>query len=336
MKVVVFSTRPYDREFLDRANGAQGHRAQLTYFDTRLTGQSAHFAKGFDAVCAFVNDVLDGDVLEVLAGQGVRLVALRCAGFNNVDLVAARRLGIAIARVPSYSPDAIAEHAVALMLSLNRRIHKAYARVREGNFALDGLLGFDMHGKVAGVVGTGRIGLSVARILRGFGCEVLASDPAPGAELTALGGRYVPFDELLARSDIVSLHCPLTPATHHLIGDDALARMKHGVMLINTSRGAVMDARAVIGALKSGRIGHLGLDVYEEEGDLFFEDLSGTVIQDDVFMRLLTFPNVLVTGHQGFFTHEAMSAIAGTTIANVAAFAQQGAPLHPVTVEMLA
>lgn len=336
MKVVVFSTRPYDREFLDRANAASGHPCHLTYFDTRLSVQSARFASGTDAVCAFVNDTLDAKVLEALAGEGLRLVALRCAGFNNVDLDAARRLGLAIARVPAYSPDAIAEHAVALMLSLNRRIHKAYARVREGNFALDGLLGFDMRGKVAGVVGTGRIGLNVARILRGFGCEVLASDPAPGAELDAAGGRYVSFDELLQRADVVTLHCPLTPATHHLIGEDALARMKPGAMLINTSRGAVMDARAVIGALKSGRLGHVGLDVYEEEGDLFFENLSDTVIQDDVFMRLLTFPNVLVTGHQGFFTHEAMSAIAGTTIANLAAFAERGAALHPVTVEMLA
>ncbi|MCJ2181451.1 2-hydroxyacid dehydrogenase [Novosphingobium sp. 1949] len=336
MKVVVYSTRSYDRRFLDAANAQAGGPLDLTYFDTRLTRHSAPFAKGAEAVCAFVNDELGKAQLEVLAHHGVKMIALRCSGFNNVDLGAAARLGIAVARVPAYSPDAIAEHAVALMLSLNRRIHKAYARVREGNFALDGLLGFDMRGKTAGIVGTGRIGLNVARILKGFGCDVLASDPAPADELAVLGGRYVALDQLLGQSDIISLHCPLTPATHHLIGRGAIARMKPGVMLINTSRGAVMDARAVIAGLKSGKIGHVGLDVYEEEGDLFFENLSDTVIRDDIFVRLMTFPNVLITGHQGFFTREAMSAIAATTLGNLTAFAKTGAPLHPVSVEKLA
>ncbi|MBT0671526.1 2-hydroxyacid dehydrogenase [Novosphingobium profundi] len=336
MKVVVFSTRPYDRAFLDQANVALGRPHDFTYFDTRLTEQSANFAQGFDAVCAFVNDQLGRAELEVLARNGIRLVALRCSGFNNVDLVAAHALGLKVARVPAYSPDAIAEHAVALMLALNRRIHKAYARVREGNFALDGLLGFDLRGKTAGIVGTGRIGLNVARILKGFGCEVLASDPFPNPELTSLGGRYTALDDLLGQCDVISLHCPLTPATHHLIGRGAIARMKAGVMLINTSRGAVMDARAVIAGLKSGKVGYVGLDVYEEEGDLFFENLSDTVIRDDVFVRLMTFPNVLITGHQGFFTREAMAAIATTTLANLDAFAACGSPLHPVTVEMRA
>lgn len=336
MKVVVFSTRPYDRTFLEEANRLAGSPHELTFFDTRLTAHSAHFAQGFEAVCAFVNDALGKAELEILARHGIRLVALRCSGFNNVDLEAAARLKIALARVPAYSPDAIAEHAVALMLALNRRIHKAYARVREGNFALDGLLGFDMRGKTAGVVGTGRIGLNVARILKGFGCEVLASDPAPNPELAQLGGEYTSFDDLLGRCDIISLHCPLTPATHHLIGRGAIARMKPGVMLINTSRGAVMDARAVIAGLKSGKVGNVGLDVYEEEGDLFFENLSDTVIRDDVFVRLMTFPNVLITGHQGFFTREAMTAIAETTIANLSAFEAHGAPLHAVSVALLA
>lgn len=258
------------------------------------------------------------------------MIALRSAGFNHVDLTAARAAGIAVARVPAYSPHAVAEHTVALILALNRKTHRAYNRVREGNFALDGLMGFDLHGKVAGIVGTGLIGTVLARILCGFGCEVLAFDPLPSAECTAMGVAYVPMDEILQWSDIVTLQCPLTPGTHHLIDDTAIAAMKPGVMLINTSRGAVIDTRAVIRALKSGQISALGLDVYEEEGDLFFEDLSESYIPDDVFARLLTFPNVLITGHQGFFTLEAIEAIAATTIANVIAFRQDGVPQHPV------
>ena len=336
MNVVVFSTRPYDRTFLEQANKQAGNPHELTFFDTRLTRHSAPFASGCPAVCAFVNDQLGKPELDILARHGVKLIALRCSGFNNVDLAAAEALKLTVARVPAYSPDAIAEHAVALMLSLNRRIHKAYARVREGNFMLDGLLGFDLRGKTAGIVGTGRIGINVARILKGFGCEILASDPSPTPQLETVGGSYVSFDELLARCDVISLHCPLTPATHHLIGRGAVARMKPGVMLINTSRGAVMDARAVIAGLKSGKIGHVGLDVYEEEGDLFFENLSDTVIRDDIFVRLMTFPNVLITGHQGFFTREAMGAIAATTIANLTHFEKDSAPLHPVSIEMIA
>ncbi len=286
-----------------------------------------------DAVCAFVNDRLDAEVLRALQGRGVRLVVLRSAGFNHVDLAAAAALGIAVGRVPAYSPHAVAEHAVALVLALNRKIHKAYARVREGNFALDGLLGFDLAGRTVGVVGTGQIGTVFARIMAGFGCTLLAHAPVQAPACLALGARYVPLPELLAGSDIVSLHCPLTPDTRHLIDAAALAQMKRGAMLVNTSRGGVIDTRAVIRALKTGHLGSLGLDVYEEEGDLFFRDLSGEVLRDDVFARLLTFPNVVITGHQGFFTEEALAAIAQTTIDNLDAFVAEGRPRHPVSVE---
>jgi D-lactate dehydrogenase len=253
-----------------------------------------------------------------------------------VDLAAARRLGITVARVPAYSPDAVAEHTVAMILSLNRGIHRAHARVREGNFALEGLLGFDMKGRTVGVVGTGRIGVAVARIMLGFGCRVMAHDPAPDPACAAMGVSYVALEELLAASDVVTLHCPLTPGTRHMIDAAAVARMKRGVMLVNTSRGALVDTRAAIEGLKTGAIGRLGLDVYEEEGDLFFQDLSGQVIQDDVFARLLTFPNVLVTGHQAFFTEEALTAIAETTVANITAFEETGRAVHEVSVEKLA
>ena len=334
MRVAVFSTKPYDRFFLDAANESARH--ELAYLEPRLTVETVALAQGTTAVCAFVNDSLPAGVLKPLAQQGVRLVALRCTGFNNVDLVAARKLGITVARVPEYSPHAVAEHAATLVLALNRRIHRAYARVREGNFALEGLLGFDMKGRTVGVVGTGRIGATFARILAGFGCTILAVDPAPDPDCIAAGVRYVDLPELLAGSDIVSLHCPLTPGTRHLIDAAALARMRPGAMLINTSRGAVIDTPAVIAALKDGRLGHLGLDVYEEEADLFFEDLSDKVIQDDVFARLLSFPNVLVTGHQAFFTADALQGIAGTTIANITGFERDGRAVHEISVEKLA
>ena len=336
MQIVVFSAKPYDRQFLDAANAASGSRHSLTYLEAHLSPETAALAEGAQAVCAFVNDQADAAVLENLARRGVRILALRAAGFNNVDLVAAQRLGITVARVPAYSPDSVAEHTVAMMLALNRRIHKAYNRVREGNFALDGLMGFDMHGRTAGIVGTGRIGLAVARILRGFGCRLLAYAPYPSAEGAALGLDYVDVPTLLARSDIVTLHCPLTPATHHLIDAAAIGQMRRGAMLVNTSRGAIVDTRAVITGLKSGAIGLLGLDVYEEEADLFFEDLSGQMLQDDIFARLLTFPNVLVTAHQAFFTTEALTAIAETTISNITAFAETGQALHAVSTEKLA
>jgi D-lactate dehydrogenase len=331
--VAVFSTKAYDRRYLSAANAASGTAHRFTFIEMPLTPQTVALAASHQAVCVFVNDCMDAPTLTALASVGVRLVALRCAGFNNVDLAAAQRLGIAVARVPGYSPAAVAEHAVAMMLTLNRHTHRAYARVREGNFALDGLLGFDMQGRTVGIVGTGKIGTALARILRGFGCRVIATDPYPSDECVALGVRYVPFDALLAESDIVSLHCPLTPDTRHLIDDAAVRKMRRGVMLINTSRGAVIETRAVIAGLKSGVIGYVGLDVYEEEGDLFFEDLSDQVIQDDVFARLLTFPNVLITGHQAFFTHEALTAISETTLANITHFETTGLALNPVPLE---
>ena len=336
MDVAVFSTRSYDREFLDLANVAAGGLHDLRYFEAGLSEQTVSLAAGAGAICAFVNDRLDRGVLAALHEHGTRLLALRSAGFNHVDLEAAEALGIAVARVPAYSPEAMAEHTVALILSLNRKLHRAYVRVREGNFALDGLLGFNLGNRTVGIVGTGRIGAVVARILRGFGCRLLAFDPAPDEDLRRLGVDYVEFPELMKQSDIVTIHCPLTPQTHHLIDGASLQMIREGAMLINTSRGAVVDTRAVIAGLKSGRIGALGLDVYEEEGDLFFRDLSDTMLQDDVFARLLTFPNVLVTGHQGFFTREALTAIAETTIQNISSFQESGRATHQIGTELLA
>jgi D-lactate dehydrogenase len=333
LQVAIFSTKPYDRRFLDAANKQAGHR--LTYFEARLSAETCNLVSGFDAVCAFVNDTVDEQVLKLLASSGVKLVALRSAGFNNVDLEAAKRLGITVARVPAYSPHAVAEHALALILTLNRKTHRAYNRVREGNFALEGLLGFDLAGKTVGVVGTGKIGEIACRILLGFGCRVIASDVQENPACTVIGATYVTMDELLSSSDIVTLHCPLTPTTRHLIDDKALQRLKKGMMLINTSRGAIIDTKAVLRGLKSGVIGSLGLDVYEEETDLFFEDLSGRFIDDDVFARLLTFPNVLITGHQAFFTEEALNKIAETTIANISSFAKTGRAEHEVSVEKI-
>lgn len=334
MKVAVFSTKSYDRRFLDIAN-VQG-RHHLNYFDVRLSVETAALAHDAEAVCAFVNDEIDRAVLKELAGCGVRLVALRSAGFNHVDLHAARDLGVTVARVPAYSPHAVAEHTLALILTLNRNIHRAYNRVREGNFALDGLLGFDLNGKTVGIVGTGQIGTVAARILTGFGCVVLAHDPYPNQACEALGVHYVDRAELFASSDIVTLHCPLTPDTRHMVDARCLRQVKRGMMLINTSRGAVVDTHAVISGLKDGTIGSLGLDVYEEEADLFFEDLSDRFIADDAFARLLTFPNVVITGHQAFFTAEAMLNIAETTIANISAFEETGRALHEISVEKIA
>jgi D-lactate dehydrogenase len=331
VRVAVFSAKPYDIESLRAANDDAGRPHELLLLEPRLTVATAALAAGSGAVCAFVNDDLGEPTLRGLKDAGVALVALRSAGFNHVDLPAAAALGLTVVRVPGYSPYAVAEHAVALVLALNRKVHRAYNRVRDNNFALHDLLGFDLHGRTVGVVGTGAIGTVFARIMRGFGCRVLASDPQPNEECRALGVEYVELDTLLASSDIVALHCPLTPETHHLVDGAALERMRDGVMLINTSRGGLVDAAAAIEALKSGKIGHLGLDVYEEEADLFFEDHSGAVVQDDVFTRLLTFPNVLVTGHQAFFTEEAIHNIAATTIANITAFETGEGELHEVT-----
>lgn len=330
MKLAFFSTKPYDRRFFEVAN--QDARHELVFFEAKLTPQTTKLADGYEGVCVFVNDPLDQPVLEALADQGCRLILLRCAGYNNVDLDAAERLGLTVCRVPVYSPYAVAEHTVALILTLNRKVHKAYNRVREGNFAIDGLIGFDLNNKTIGIVGTGRIGQIMAKICIGFGCRVLAHDLYPNGELQALGVTYAPFNELAKQSDILSLHCPLNPQTHHRISADAIANMKPGVMLVNTSRGGLINAQAVIDGLKSGHIGSVALDVYEEEGDVFFEDLSDQVLQDDTLARLLSFPNVLITSHQAFFTQEAMREIARTTLANATGYASNNIePANRVT-----
>ena len=336
MDVAVFSTRSYDRTFLEAANAKGGNWHDLRFFEASLSLQTVSLARRSAAVCCFVNDHLDRAVIEALCQIGVRLVVLRCAGFNNVDLKAAETAGICVARVPAYSPEAIAEHTLALILCLNRKIHRAYVRVREGNFALDGLLGFNLANRTVGIIGTGKIGGALVKILSGFGCGMVAHDPYPDPALADAGVEYLPLDDLFAAADIISLHCPLTPETHHMIDRAALARLRDGVMLINTSRGAVVDTRAVIEGLKSGKIGSLGLDVYAEEGDLFFRDLSGQTLQDDIFARLLTFHNVLITGHQGFFTQEAVEAIADVTIENVTAFETCGCAAYPIGPERIA
>lgn len=328
MKVAVFSTRPYDRAFLEQANAGGSHA--LRFHQARLTAATASLSADADAVCVFVNDAVDGEALNRLAASGVKLVALRCAGFSNVDLAVAGKAGIAVARVPTYSPEAVAEHAMALILALDRKIHRAHNRIREGNFALDGLLGFNIRGKTVGIVGTGGIGTAMARILAGFGCRVIAHDPVPSPDLAAAGVCYVTREELFRQSDIVTLHCPLNDGTRHLVDAALLAIAKPGFMLANTGRGALIDTRAAIDALKTGQLGNLALDVYEGEEGLFFEDHSGQILQDDLFARLLTFPNVLITGHQAFFTAEALTAIAATTLANLDAFERTGKPLHPV------
>ena len=333
MKTAVFSSKPYDREFLGAANQTAGDAHKLQFLDVPLEAATAPLTGDAKAVCVFVNDRIDARTIEGLSDRGVGLVALRCAGFNNVDLDAAFRAGIKVARVPAYSPHAIAEHTLALILSLNRKTYRAHARVREGNFALEGLLGFDLNNKVVGIVGVGRIGVVLAKILSGFGCQIIAADPVGSPEFESFGGRYVTFEELVSTSDIISLHCPLTTQTHHLIDGQIIAKMKRGVMLINTSRGAVLDTRAIIRGLKDGVIGYLGLDVYEEEDGLFFDDKSNRLLLDDVFARLLTFPNVLITGHQGFFTREAMRSIATTTIENLSSYEVIGQPRHEVAAQ---
>ncbi|MBI2829264.1 MAG: 2-hydroxyacid dehydrogenase [Acidobacteria bacterium] len=332
MQIAIFDTHAFDRLALTAANERYGF--DLTFFEPRLTSTTATLAAGFRVVCPFVNDRLDADALTLLHRGGARLIALRSAGYNHVDLRAAATLGLPVVRVPEYSPYAVAEHAAALMLALNRKIHRAFSRVREANFSLDGLVGFDVHGKTVGVVGTGRIGAVMARIMCGFGCRVLASDIQPNEQLAnELPLRYVDLPELYRESDIVSLHVPLTPATRHLIDATALRYMKRGVMLINTGRGALIDTRALIDALKRGHVGAAGLDVYEEEEGIFFRDLSDQVLQDDVLARLLTFPNVLVTSHQAFLTTEALANIAGTTLANVRAFERGEVLLNEVRAE---
>jgi D-lactate dehydrogenase len=324
MRIAFFDTHGYDREAFERANGAGRHA--LSFFEARLAAATAPLAAGFPAVCAFVNDRLDAATLTRLRAGGTRLIALRSAGYNHVDLGSAAQLGLCVVRVPEYSPHAVAEHAVALVLALNRKLHRAHTRVREWNFSLEGLVGFDLYQKTVGIVGTGRIGKTAAQIFGGFGCRLLAHDVEPNPDLEKLGARYVPLSTIYSESDIISLHVPLTPTTHHLIDTAALAQMKPNALLINTGRGALIDARALIDALKHSQIGGAGLDVYEEEEGIFFQDLSNQVLQDDLLARLLTFPNVLITSHQGFLTHEALAAIAETTLSNVSAF-EAGEPL---------
>lgn len=331
MRVAFFSTRSYERPVFEAANPLHGHT--LTFFDASLDATTAGLARGHDAVCLFVNDRADAAVLRELRNAGVRLVALRSAGFNNVDVPEAQRLELPVVRVPEYSPHAVAEHAMCLILALNRKIHRAYFRVRELNFSLDGLLGFDLYGSTVGVIGTGRIGTAMVRILNGFGTQILASDPNPNDELVQrYGVRYVTLPELYSASNVITLHCPLTPQTHHLIDAEAFAQMNPNAILINTGRGALINSRALIIALKAGRIGGAGLDVYEEEEGIFFHDLSQRVLHDDVLARLLTFPNVLITSHQGFLTHEALGNIAATTLANITAYEKGDELVNAVSV----
>lgn len=314
MKIIFFSSQPYDKLFFNRFNESLGF--ELSFLETQLNEQTAALAAGADAVCVFVNDLVNASVCRQLAAGNTKIIALRCAGFNNVDITEAKNAGLRVCRVPAYSPEAVAEHALALILTLNRKTHKAYNRVREQNFSLNGLLGFNVHGKTVGVIGTGNIGKSFCRIMLGMGCRVMAYDLIANKEMEAIGVDYQPLATVL-QSDIISLHCPLNEQTRHLISDGTIAMMKNGVMLINTSRGALVDTKAVTRALKSGHIGFLGIDVYEQEEHLFFRDLSADVIRDDDIQRLMSFSNVLLTAHQAFFTEEAVSQIATTTLNNI-------------------
>ncbi|WP_416672897.1 2-hydroxyacid dehydrogenase [Egbenema bharatensis] len=321
MKVAVFSTKKYDRQSLSSTNTRHNH--ELVFLETKLNSQTARLANGFPCVCLFVNDKADAEALEILAAGGTRLLALRSAGFNHVDLHAAARLGMTVVRVPAYSPYSVAEHAVGLILMLNRKLYRAYNRVREDNFELEGLLGFDIYGSTVGVIGTGKIGLIFAQIMHGFGCSLLGYDAYPNSDFTAIGAaRYVELSELFENADIISLHCPLLPETHHLINADAIDQMKTGVMLINTSRGGLIDTKAAIEGIKIGKIGYLGIDVYEQEEELFFADWSDSIIQDDAFQLLQSFPNVVITAHQAFFTQNALQNIAETTLSNISSFEQ--------------
>jgi D-lactate dehydrogenase len=316
MKIAFFSTKNYDKDFFNRYVTTH----EIVYFEAQLNSQTVNLIAGCNAVCVFVNDKLNKEVIAELSNLGIKLIALRCAGFNNVDLEAAKANNIKVVRVPAYSPHAVAEHAVALMLTLNRKTHKAYNRVREGNFSLERLTGFDLFGKTIGVIGTGKIGQAFCNIMLGFGCRVLAFDLIVNKDIAAKGVEYLPLIDVLQQSDVISLHCPLNEQTKHIINQQTISMMKDEVMLINTSRGGLVDTLSVIAALKTGKIGYLGLDVYEQEETLFFNDLSENVIQDDTIMRLLSFPNVLITAHQGFFTEEALTQIAQTTLANIDAF----------------
>lgn len=329
MKISFFSTQRYERPLFDQVN--QLHHHEINYYDFHLNSESIGAVAPTDVVCCFVSDSINAKVIDGLYECGVRLIALRSAGYNHVDYTYAQKKGISICRVPSYSPQSIAEHTIALILCLNRKVHQAYNRVREGNFSLNGLMGFNLYQKTVGIIGTGQIGTSLANILNGFGCKILAFDPVPNEQCIKLGVSYTNLDSLFKNSDIVSLHCPLNDNTSHIIDSQALERMKQGAMLINTGRGKLLDTKAVIASLKSKKLGYLGIDVYEEEEPLFFEDHSSEIIDDDVFCRLQTFPNVLITGHQGFFTQEGIQNIASTTLENISNFEKKTGPIYLVT-----
>jgi D-lactate dehydrogenase len=322
MKITFFSTQPYDKQSFSQYNDSLGF--ELEFLDTALNSQTVNLVQDTDAVCVFVNDKIDATICMQLAERGVKIIALRCAGFNNVDLEAAKQNGLKVCRVPAYSPEAVAEHAVAMILTLSRKTHKAYNRVREQNFSLNGLQGFNLHGKTVGVIGTGNIGKAFCKILLGFGCKVMAFDLIANKDMEAMGVAYHPLIEVLQQADIISLHCPLNEQTHHLISNETLAFMKKGAMLINTSRGGLIDTKAIIAALKTGHIAYLGIDVYEQEEKLFFRDLSSSIIEDDAIQRLMSFSNVLVTAHQAFFTNEALAQIATITLNNVQQLLQTG------------
>ncbi len=323
IQIAFFDTKPYDSDSFNRAKKEYSY--EFKFFKSHLTKDNAVLTKGFKAVCVFVNDTIDKEVIDILLENGVELIALRCAGYNNVDILHAYGR-IHVVRVPAYSPFAVAEHAAALILSLNRKIHKAYYRTRDSNFSIIGLEGFDLHGKTAGIIGAGKIGRVLINILRGFGMNLLVYDQFRDEKFAAEAGfEYADLNILLEKSDILSLHCPLTKDTHHLINEDSIRKMKDGVMLVNTSRGHLIDTKSLIGGLKSGKIGSAGLDVYEEEASYFFEDFSGSMVTDDLLARLLTFNNVIVTSHQAFLTNEALSNIASTTLGNISEFISGGA-----------
>ena len=324
MRIAFFSAKSYDRESFNQFLSESGH--EVSFFEARLELATVSLAEGYPAICSFVNDIVDDKIMQKLSQMGVQLIALRCAGFNQIDLESAKKVGIRVVRVPAYSPEAVAEHAFALILALSRKTHKAFNRVRENNFSLEGLTGITLHGKTMGVIGTGAIGKAFCKIALGFGCKILAHDIAVSEEMEQLGVTYLPIDEVISQSHIISLHCPLTPETRHLINSEKLLLMPDRVMLINTSRGALIDTAAVIEALKSKKIGHLGIDVYEQEEHIFFRDLSEEILQDEHIARLMSFPNVMITGHQAFLTDEALSQIAKTTLANVSSF-EKGEPL---------
>lgn len=315
MKIAFFSTQPYDRQFFDREN--LDGKFTLSYYEAHLEPKVVQAVENVDAVCVFVNDNMNREVIEVLASKGVKIIALRCAGFNNVDLEAAKEFGLHVCRVPAYSPEAVAEHTIAMLLTLNRKTHKAYNRVREQNFSLNGLLGFNLNGRTIGIVGTGKIGKAFAKIAMGFGCRLIAYDMYEDSSLKELGVSYVSMGDLYAQADIISLHCPLTPDNKHMINENTISLMKDGVTLVNTSRGALIDTNAVIEGLKNRKLNGLAIDVYEQEEKLFFKDLSDTIIEDDTLQRLMSFPNVLITAHQAFFTEEALTQIARITLQNV-------------------